>query len=146
MNRLLVTVGVLIGFLVLVWGFEIFGKKERILQIKKLENCKVKRNWPMSWENFKITTRKDTKENFMNLDLIVKEEVSMDFSMSFSFLKCDTSGNPDSCEFLFRDTKINNVCKYLAMKDQSWSQFVECFNKELKCPMKPVGFPIIALV
>lgn len=59
--------------------------------------------------------------------------------MSFSFLKCDTSGNPDSCEFFFKDQRIENACKYFTMKDQSWSGFVGYFDKELKCPLKPVS-------
>ncbi|KAG5898860.1 hypothetical protein JTB14_003254 [Gonioctena quinquepunctata] len=62
--------------------------------------------------------------------------------MTFNFLKCDASGNPDSCEYLLRDYRNDEICKFLAMdnhKNQAWGTFFEYLDKPLKCPLKPVS-------
>ncbi|XP_050500373.1 uncharacterized protein LOC126880518 [Diabrotica virgifera virgifera] len=117
-------------------GLELFSKTERSLNLQKLENCRGT-HYPMQWNNAKVTFDKASKQKVLSVTLLVKEEISTGFWMTFSFLKCDTSGNPDSCEYMLKDQKIENICKYLGMKDQSWSEFLGCFDKQFVCPMKP---------
>lgn len=58
--------------------------------------------------------------------------------ISFNFWKCDASGNPDSCEYVLKDYVNKEICKYMLMKNQGWTPFVEHFDKPVACPIKPV--------
>lgn len=59
--------------------------------------------------------------------------------MSYRFMKCDDSGNPNSCENIINDLRKENVCKYIPMKGQTWTPFVERLDKKLSCPVQPVS-------
>ncbi|CAH1173640.1 unnamed protein product [Phaedon cochleariae] len=63
--------------------------------------------------------------------------------MTFSFLKCDSSGNPSTCEYRVKDYRNSEVCKYVMMKNQAWSVFTEHFDKPLVCPLKPGDYNVV---
>lgn len=54
-------------------------------------------------------------------------------------LKCDSSGNPNSCEFIIKNFVVKDTCKYLAMENELWTSFVSHFQETLKCPIKAVS-------
>ncbi|XP_074038540.1 uncharacterized protein isoform X2 [Leptinotarsa decemlineata] len=101
--------------------------------------CKGTENSPMVWYDIALTRNEKTKELEFSLKVNVTEEVSQAFSMTFTFLKCDAAGNPDSCEYLLRDYKKNEICKYFKMdKNQAWSVFFQYLDRPLRCPLSGI--------
>lgn len=79
------------------------------------------------------------RKDYLNNLLIHCVNIASLFQLSFTFNKCDYSGNPNSCELFMKDVKNDNICKYLPMKHQTWSKFVSYFDRNLTCPIQPVS-------
>ncbi|XP_018561229.1 uncharacterized protein LOC108903500 [Anoplophora glabripennis] len=118
-------------------------KSKRRVTIRKLDMCKGKENLPLQWSNASVSYNEDIKETVFGLNLKVLKEVSNNFSMSFTFWKCDASGNPDSCEYVLKDYKNKEICKYMVMKNQAWTPFMEHFDKPVLCPIKPGEYRLV---
>ncbi|KAJ8918986.1 hypothetical protein NQ315_016890 [Exocentrus adspersus] len=65
------------------------------------------------------------------------------FQIAFDFMKCDASGNPDSCEYVIKNFAKKDICKYVAMKNQVWSIFVDYVHPPLACPIKPAMYQLL---
>ncbi|KAJ8985091.1 hypothetical protein NQ317_019776 [Molorchus minor] len=126
----------------LINNYDLFQKKKRIV-MRKLGMCKGKEGLPIQWTNMTVSYNEDNKETVIGLKVKVLKEVSNNFSMTFNFWKCDASGNPDSCECILKDYNNKQICKYMVMKNQAWTEFIDHFDKPLRCPIKPGEYNLV---
>ncbi|KAJ8918987.1 hypothetical protein NQ315_016891 [Exocentrus adspersus] len=119
-----------------------FQTKKKIV-IRKLDMCKGQGKYPVMFSNATTSYNKQSQEMWFGVNIDVDKEVSNNFTMAFDFIRCDASGNPDSCEYVIKNYVNKEICKYMGMKNQAWTVFVDYVHPPLKCPIKPATYKLV---
>ncbi|GJQ77130.1 hypothetical protein Trydic_g23697 [Trypoxylus dichotomus] len=105
--------------------------------IRRMGQCKGSGRLPILFHTVAIA--RDTKTGDMTLSckVTVRREVSEKFAIVVNIWRCDSTGNPDSCEIIVKNHNASNICELLPVKDQLWTIFLDRFDMSRKCPIKP---------
>ncbi|KAK9874827.1 hypothetical protein WA026_005636 [Henosepilachna vigintioctopunctata] len=106
------------------------------MQLLREQSC-------LEYPNLKAELTKFTKKQLENgsyfLDFVftVKERLPITLEASFSLMKCNLAGNPDSCEYYTKNLRFKNFCEKISQKNEVWSQFIDSSVPSILCPINP---------